>query len=78
MCLELRPWAHAHLYALVFAIDNTWGRLAVNEANVGVWGWRGHVGLATVAVIVYRVDGGQRPFLVLRYVGPPCWCWCLL
>jgi len=62
MRLELRPWVHAYLYALVFATDGAWGRLVVNEANVGIWGWCGHVGLAAVAVVVYRVDGGQRPF----------------
>jgi hypothetical protein len=52
------------LYTLVFAIDNAWGRLAVNEANISIWDWCRHVGLATVAVVMYCVDGGQHLFLI--------------
>ncbi len=38
MCLELHPWVYGHLYALIFAINNAWRRLTLNEAGIGAGG----------------------------------------
>ena len=56
MHLELVP-THTHTYwnALIFAINNAWRRLTVEEANIGVVGQHGHMVLATVVVFVLMV-----------------------